>query len=76
MLGEVAQRVGILRHRFFSSLKGDGSSFRSWADVIEDAKNGTQRLYGETIFSDADIRKLKAKNIKGQNPKAYSMPNP
>ncbi|HGJ63783.1 TPA: hypothetical protein ENS27_00170 [bacterium] len=65
---------GYFTASLFASFKGDGANFRRWSDVIEDAKNGTIRLFNETIFSDTDKRRLQAKKISGQNPKAYSLP--
>jgi sulfatase modifying factor 1 len=67
---------GYFTNSLFSAFKGDGSSFRTWSDVIKDAQDGTQRLFKETQFSVTDIRRLQAKNIEGQTPKAYSMPEP
>jgi iron(II)-dependent oxidoreductase len=67
---------GYFTNSLFSAFKGDGSSFRTWRDVIKDAQDGTQRLFKETQFSVTDIRRLQAKKIEGQTPKAYSMPKP
>jgi formylglycine-generating enzyme required for sulfatase activity len=65
---------GYFTSSLFSSLKGDGNSFRTWSDVIRDAKDGIERKFQETQFSTTDIRRLQSKNIKGQNPKTYSFP--
>lgn len=65
---------GYFTSSLFSSFKGDGSSFRTWNDVISDAKDGVARNFQETQFSTTDIRRLQSKGIKGQNPKTYSFP--
>lgn len=69
-----SSKGGYFTASLVASFKGDGSQFRRWQDVIDDAKKGTQQLYYETKFSDSDIRKLQAKKISGQNPRVYSMP--
>lgn len=65
---------GYFTSSLFSSFKGDGSRFRTWEDVIKDAKDGVMRKFQETQFSTTDLRRLQSKNIKGQNPKVYSLP--
>jgi formylglycine-generating enzyme len=67
---------GYFTNSLFSAFKGDGSSFRTWRDVIKDAQNGTMRMYKETQFSTTDIRRLQSRKIEGQTPKAYSVPKP
>lgn len=65
---------GYFTSSLFSSFKGDGIRFRTWEDVIKDAKDGVMRKFQETQFSTTDIRRLQTKGIKGQNPRVYSLP--
>jgi len=71
-----SSRGGYFTNSLFSAFKGDGNSFRMWRDVIKDAQDGTQRLFSETKFSTTDVRRLQARKIEGQTPKAYSVPKP
>jgi len=52
------------------------SSFRSWQEAVSDAQKKTQELFRQTTFSSADERRMKAKGISNQTPKAYSIPKP